>query len=1120
MMTCAHSAASMAAAPCRRAQASSISFALLLYITIVRLCVSSENGQSTVNQQSSTVAPLEESVYCGNKPKKKWSWKKKKVYIDGVRSFTTNHCCAVMGVKKKIVSIYGNSTTHASFSDNSGHCLNQDTFFREPFFSLSDQAILSLSNVSFVKNKGPYPKGFIYVHGSQLKLHNVDFKGNGLSIHISNNPLFPNQGVAFVGYFIMAHDGSENNVDVGISTHIRLYNSVFENNTFSSYGTLSCSAIKVTNVELTIEKSIFKSMTSIDECHSYALHAQESNVKIKNSAFAKLAGKSLNHFYGIAVTAEHRKDKLEGEQRILTIFNSSFNGMNGYNQNRAVSVMGTQNSHIENSHFLQNNAGGALLAYTKGFIRVFNSNFSGNGFGSGGQGGAILNKQATMTIDSTIFVSNQIRTDVLISAGGAIYNTGNKMSISRSSFMRNKALEGWDIFNDCDAEMKVVMTNFPDASEESLSNKLSGNFLSCETNSSLCESGWCETTPVGAKCMDNKAFAVLSMHRDDENMNQLNFEWEKSSAFSWRQDLLDKNSSTFKHIEVRYTYGDAMRLTSESFIIPNPEHLSLLRVRLPYKLSMVAYSLKLFVVNTYKNKMYRSAPLFEYTDLWQTAKDCKEGSYLKDYTNTMQQWNCSKCPVGAKCVPGITTYMDLVAMPKYWKSSKGNFYRCLQPASCNGGALNPCADPFLNNSILCSVCAEGYARGKSPGSCDRCNGVADYVVLVISCVLGILGLTFLVKTTVFKPRKIHLSDGVKKIALSYYQLAALAANLDVPWTGAFTLLFSFQASTSDVSSAFLSLDCVLSTWSTWHVFRLKNILLMSLPWVIVPIVYYGMVAVGFEKDRFISAIVLLWYILYPSLVSRSVEMLKCTDSIDGITYLEVDPNIPCFHGEHFVSVIFAVIAIIVYVIGLPVLALRTLHFQERSSIAVRQKFGILYDGYSVTFWWWEIVVVLRKIAIILINVCMQGSDQVLCSVLLVALCLCVTCLTRPFENKTLLNLEIASLTLCLLTFWAGALIRADQNKSNQFLTIFFPLVIIILNIFGFTCFAILFGTSYWREKGRVAAHVFVRTLSKCCCGCLSGEKNKQSTVMEDNSRSGRTYSIIELETPDMEYKEF
>ena len=104
--------------------------------------------------------------------------------------------------------------------------------------------------------------------------------------------------------------------------------------------------------------------------------------------------------------------------------------------------------------------------------------------------------------------------------------------------MRNKALEGWDIFNDCDAEMKVVMANFPDASEESLSNKF-GNFLSCETNSSLCESGWCETTPVGAKCMDNKAFACFQ-YRDDENMNQLNFEWEKSSAFSWRQDLLDK----------------------------------------------------------------------------------------------------------------------------------------------------------------------------------------------------------------------------------------------------------------------------------------------------------------------------------------------------------------------------------------------------------------------------------------------------------------------------------------------------------------------------------------------------------------------------------------------------
>ena len=124
--------------------------------------------------------------------------------------------------------------------------------------------------------------------------------------------------------------------------------------------------------------------------------------------------------------------------------------------------------------------------------------------------------------------------------------------------MRNKALEGWDIFNDCDAEMKVVMTNFPDASEESLSNKLSGNFLSCETNSSLCESGWCETTPVGTKCMDNKAFAVLSMHRDDENMNQLNFEWKNPHFHGGRIYLI--KTPVHLRIEVRYTYGDAMRL--------------------------------------------------------------------------------------------------------------------------------------------------------------------------------------------------------------------------------------------------------------------------------------------------------------------------------------------------------------------------------------------------------------------------------------------------------------------------------------------------------------------------------------------------------------------------------
>ena len=62
------------------------------------------------------------------------------------------------------------------------------------------------------------------------------------------------------------------------------------------------------------------------------------------------------------------------------------------------------------------------------------------------------------------------------------------------------------------------------------------------------------------------------------------------------------------------------------------------------------------------------------------------------------------------------------------------------------------------------------------------NGFWNAVEFVVAVVVGTLFLLFLVRVTVFKPRVVRLSDGIKKVGLSYLQLATLAMHVDVPWT--------------------------------------------------------------------------------------------------------------------------------------------------------------------------------------------------------------------------------------------------------------------------------------------------------------------------------------------------
>lgn len=94
---------------------------------------------------------------------------------------------------------------------------------------------------------------------------------------------------------------------------------------------------------------------------------------------------------------------------------------------------------IENSTFTNNLAysgGGAIVNAINGTTNISNSVFTGNTtYGNDGKGGAIINMDATMIVETSTFNSNTSK------VGGAIYNDG-QLTISGGTFTENDASSG------------------------------------------------------------------------------------------------------------------------------------------------------------------------------------------------------------------------------------------------------------------------------------------------------------------------------------------------------------------------------------------------------------------------------------------------------------------------------------------------------------------------------------------------------------------------------------------------------------------------------------------------------------------------------------------------------
>ena len=171
--------------------------------------------------------------------------------------------------------------------------------------------------------------------------------------------------------------------------------------------------------------------------------------------------------------------------------------------------------------------------------------------------------------------------------------------------------------------------------------------------------------------------------------------------------------------------------------------------------------------------------------------------------------------------------------------------------------------------------------------------------------------------------------------------------------------------------------------------------------------------------------------------------------------------------------------------------------------------GILYDGYdSKHYWWWEIVIQLRKFSVIFISAFIESREQQILLVLfVVVVSLFFTALLRPFYDDRLVRMEMLSLIVCFLTFFFGSMLLTDEKcvEDETLLCIGAQWLVILINAGCVLFLGINFGSCWFVEKGDLVnkdiwqfnhklSHIeFLFNVKVCKINC-----NKKISLMKDN----------------------
>ena len=135
-----------------------------------------------------------------------------------------------------------------------------------------------------------------------------------------------------------------------------------------------------------------------------------------------------------------------------------------------------------------------------------------------------------------------------------------------------------------------------------------------------------------------------------------------------------------------------------------------------------------------------------------------------------------------------------------------------------------------------------------------------------------------------------------------------------------------------------------------------------------------------NRDGWIVTNVYFIYTMFPSVIRMSFETFQCK-AVCGVLYMAKDDKEICWlansrHLSYALGV--AVPSLVLYLLVLPVLTLAYLRAHRNVLTTDRKlilRFGLVFSGYARNRWYWEVVVIFRKIFLIVVVTFGQNSQS-------------------------------------------------------------------------------------------------------------------------------------------------
>ena len=468
--------------------------------------------------------------------------------------------------------------------------------------------------------------------------------------------------------------------------------------------------------------------------------------------------------------------------------------------------------------------------------------------------------------------------------------------------------------------------------------------------------------------------------------------------------------------------------------------------------------------------------------MYEKCEKCHNGTYI---VHQFLNDTCFKCPQNMTCTNG--TVAPVNGTYRFPGDFKLIFRECPLKEACNRNTTNKdnlavtgCKKGYQDH--FCHNCNDDFTK-VSVNQCASCPTQLVNAGIIILLILVISVFTYyLVKTTVsstFEPGEMY--SITLKIFMNYCQVIYLCLQYKIKWPTSFQGLTSQSSNAPDSESSltgyYFSIKCLVKDHYTipeknLFYYRLNFVILLPL------ILFIGSFLVLFlmkvvnkthNIKHYKTVIFIVPFLLvYPTVISYALSPLACQslsvgkpDNFDEFyeslnntypDYLIENRAITCNWPEHYqYSIAPTMIGVLLWGLAVPFCIFVNL-YQMRKNLykdEAKIKYGFLFFGYKHSRYYWEFIILFKKLCIILLTIITQSTvNDYLQSTSVITFLVVFFILQmrfNPYITKELNDLEAFASFASIVTIMCGIIYSDSANQPYVYYLM--PIIIFFVNAF-------------------------------------------------------------------------